>query len=426
MRLRTVHPLVTHRRHRAAISLMEVLISVAVIAIGLLGVAVLLPVAGKAARDGATYDYSSRIGQNATREFRLRGYHQSQAWFSADNDVPSIVVQGINNPVTKTCDLIWGVQTFDAFVDDRDPGPMAPTSLNQRILADTGDMLLPNDPGYHGIDLGAATIKLSRFKKAFCIDPRFYAAQIASGNITVPNVWGNPATYFPYHPITAPDQPRLKRITLRTSGGNGPMTVEQATQIFMASDDIVFDVPVDPTQLPKQVFARTGTNLEINRQFDGRLSWFATLVPRNTAVVDEQFVYTLSIVVCRNRGLAMDGVSEQIATVATTGGGVGGGEMTLAAFAPTVNLEVRTGDWLMLGRYHDYGSAASPAFEPIFKWYRVTSTDGRTGVPSTDVTLQGPDWNFDPNLPTFAFLVKDVVGVYERSIRLETSSLWGY
>ncbi len=415
-------------RHRAAISLLEVLISVGVISIGLLGVALLLPVAGKAARDGATYDYASRIGQNMTREFRLRGYHQWQSWFSADNPVPQIVVQNVNNSTTKTCDLTWGpFPSYDAYVDDRAPGPMAPSSLNQRIFNDTGDTLLPPDPGYRGIDAGAATIMLPRYKKSFCIDPRFYARQTVAGNITIPSAWGNPATFFPYYPVLAPDQPRLKRVTIRNSAGNGPMTVDQANKIFMASDDVVFDAPADPTLLPKQVFSRNSiTNLEISREFEGRLSWFATIVPRATAIVDEQNLYTLSIVVCRSRSLALDFESEQIGVVAGAfGGGIGGGELNIVNFSGT-SLSVRHGDWLMLGRYHNYGTVASPAFEPIFKWYRVTSTDGRLSTPNVDVTLQGPDWNFDPQLPTFAFLVKDVVGVYERSIRLETSSLWGY
>ncbi|MBM4004332.1 MAG: prepilin-type N-terminal cleavage/methylation domain-containing protein [Planctomycetes bacterium] len=406
--------------YRAGLSLMEVLISIAVIAIGLLGVAVLLPVAGKAARDGITYDNATRVGQNMLREFQLRGFAQPDAWYSADNTVPPIVVQQINNTNTMTCDLVFGVNpSYEAFVDDRQPGPMGPTSLNQRIPLETGDTLTQPDPGYQGIDVGASSVRLARHKKAFCIDPLFYARQIANNNITIPTLSSNRYTFFPAIAVSQADEPRMKRVTLRNSAGGGPMLLSQADKIFRYSDDLSLETDRDPLILPKQIFAREpNTGRDVVRESEGRLSWFATIAPRTTMLADQQDLYTLSIVVCRAR--TFFGIEEQMAFVSgATGAGVGGGEVELTSSLP---MSLRQGDWLMLARYHDFGSG----FEPLFKWYRVSATDGVTNVVKADVTLQGPDWNFDPVLITYAFLVNDVVAVYERTIRLDTSSLWGY
>ncbi len=55
------------------ITVLEVLISIGVVAVGLLGVAALIPAAGHHARKGLEADYRSQVGQAAFRDFRIRG-----------------------------------------------------------------------------------------------------------------------------------------------------------------------------------------------------------------------------------------------------------------------------------------------------------------------------------------------------------------
>jgi prepilin-type N-terminal cleavage/methylation domain-containing protein len=58
---------------RHGVTLMEVLISIAVVAIGLLGVVALIPVGGQQAQTGARNDRKANVGRRSFREFQVRG-----------------------------------------------------------------------------------------------------------------------------------------------------------------------------------------------------------------------------------------------------------------------------------------------------------------------------------------------------------------
>ena len=131
------------------------------------------------------------------------------------------------------------------------------------------------------------------------------------------------------------------------------------------------------------------------------------------------------------------------------GNGYGGGEVTLEAMSAEA-LKLRSGDWVMLMQNLSKGKP----YSPLFRWYRVAESESpywdgtqylegrpidhtipgnqsRPGNFERDVTLIGPDW---PWLATadsisgvpviYATLVTGVVAVYEKTIRLESSSLW--
>ena len=114
-------------------------------------------------------------------------------------------------------------------------------------------------------------------------------------------------------------------------------------------------------------------------------------------------------------------------------GGVGGGEVALVkrAVGLTRDLEVTTGDWLML--------AKNSATGPQFKWYRIIAADkdlapdsevtslGMTaGTEMRFVTLEGPDWFPDPTNSelTMAILFSNVIAVYQTTVRLGADPLY--
>jgi hypothetical protein len=165
-------------------------------------------------------------------------------------------------------------------------------------------------------------------------------------------------------------------------------------------------------------------------------------VPRvdpNNAFKDQ---YILSIVVFSRRDVnfTMDDLNERVVSVEDFyAAGVGGGDLRLRG-GSAEQLALKSGDWLMLMANLTVGSAGPPTipYTPYFRWYRVVETDNEPefsgGVWYRDATLQGPDWPVWTSSPTAAptatntraALIANVFAVYERTIRLETSSLWSY
>jgi hypothetical protein len=162
----------------------------------------------------------------------------------------------------------------------------------------------------------------------------------------------------------------------------------------------------------------------------------ATIVPKLDRMGNFRDLYTLSIVLFNRRDplMEMNAVNERLARVAQAAdfysGGYGGGDLKLTA-ARESDLDLREGSWVMLGGSVS-GSDGNPIF--VFQWYRVLAADMEThfddlgnadasdDVWTREVTIHGPDWHFG-RTPQVT-LVSGVVAVYEKTIRLETSSLW--
>jgi len=380
-------------RRRRGLTLMEVMFAIGVVMIGMLGIAILVPIAGKAAKDGASYDRAARLGLNAVREFHLREMGRPENWINPD-------YTAVGTPTTRTL--------------------------------------------------------------AFCIDPRFVAV-----NNQVNMAAGDPRRFFPYN--IAANMPAMRRVSLRRwsprLSNSTLMDLAAANEIFMAGDDLLIDAPVDPLLPAQQIYFSQNPASPDKRQSDGEFSWMATLCPRadtwaapNGAAPD---TYTLSIVVFQGRdsALALDGISERWAIIPFTpqynaffGGGLGGGDVALVdkslyyqlagGSAPPPapqELFVKRGQWILLARNILVGGNTLP----VFRWYKVTEVDPDelgiatsaellgsppSGVPIRHVTLFGQDWivgpSANPQEQTFAYIVPGVVAVYEKTIRLENSSLW--
>ena len=406
---------------RRGVSLLEVMFAIGVIAVGLLGVIAVLPLALSQVGRGDIADRSKRTGENAVAAFDMLAMRNPNTWrYAAGGTVghPSI------NPV--------------------------------------GGAISSN--------------------RAFCIDPRFVAANGAGSNTTYD------ATMFPYFtrpPLVTPPPPRMTRVSLARNPSNASslrMLTEQADLIFVADDELSFELPKDKTKPPEQEFGAKLPANYIKRMSEGTMSWMATVSPK--VDVDGQFkdAYTLSIVIFNRRDVSTVGRNQTMFEDANANGvvdagdtptynerlawiigdstdtdasrqfhgdGYGGGEVTIEALS-SQSLELRSGDWVMLM----LNLTSSTPYTPLFRWYRVVETESpywdgtqflegrpidrtisgnanRPGNYERHVTLIGADWPWLNSadkigtLPvTYATLVTGVVAVYEKTIRLETSSLW--
>ena len=367
------HHYYNRHRHPQGITLIEVMFASGIALFGLLVVIALIPLAGNEVRVGLQTDRMASLGRNAVKEFDIRGM--------------------------------------------RDP--------NQWSLQD-------GSPAF-------------RSKQAYAIDPRFVTRH---GNVA-----------FPYSSIATGTMPRISlRIkhprqknhqgscqkcldeVISIRNGNPvftQLTQLTADQLFMARDDLVLNFPDDRTLMSRPTWphALNGDGLPVlKRQYRGELSWMATVVPLPSGS-DE---YVLSIIVFSSRNITPEKWDEVDATVANVpertasvtmpllGGGWTGGEVQLTHPIPSTNnaklyaenvLKLQTNNWVML----------SGTFEktPLYRWYRVLNVGSigyGAGTASRHVTLQGADW--PPDIKTEATIMEGVVGVFEKRIRLETSSLW--
>jgi hypothetical protein len=392
------------------VSLLEVMFAIGVIGIGLLGVMAVIPLGLYQAGHGNLLDRATAAGLNAIEDFDVRGMRRPENWLYVDG-----------SPV------------------------MSP------------------------VKYGAAPHVAIGY--SFCLDPRFVSAP---ANSTVA-VSGTPldARFFPYAaPSGAPAlttpfnntsllaqtvpftqdaaQPRMARITLRASGITSylsPMSALQADRIFVSEDELVFDIPEESTLPPVQNDANG-----IRRLSEGTVSWLATIVPRSDSGAVTRGVYTLSIVILHKRDpeLAMwedanangtfeigeETGNERVLNVLPPieGAGYAGGDLVLQAASPEA-LQINEGEWVLLGGSAGVGGTNAEA--PEFKWFRVAIADTQPNLSGSvwelNITLQGadwqrPEWHFLPTdtrfRPTQATIVKGVVAVYERTVQLETTTLW--
>jgi Tfp pilus assembly protein PilV len=386
------HPTRPHAAGRAGITLIEILVSLGVLAVGLVGVATMLPLALHQSREGVMEDRKAAAGRRAFREFQVRGMANPENW-----------------------------------------------------VGDLG--IIPDQRGTHHVE-----------RAAYCLDPLGVAAA------TVDRSLAASVAYFPADAAAA-SVPVMARISLSAQPGRGtlaafrngnltpvPMSLWQAEEVFTQQDDLIFTAPEEDVLPPAQDWLANG-DVVVKRMSEGRYSWFATLLPDAAAANDPlQDLYHLSIVVTAERRPVVDIPAElryvaegasssdpgQIAPVTVDFGGAeldrsdgilgvayGGGDVTLKSPLP---IRPRLGQWLMLSQswQQRVGDRTMTQFD--FRWYRVVASDSADERDPQDssyrlpVTLRGADWQIRG--PAWAVLVPRVVAVYEKTIRLESSSLW--
>jgi hypothetical protein len=233
---------------------------------------------------------------------------------------------------------------------------------------------------------------------AFCLDP------VVVSELPAMNV-------FP----STPNSYNIPRVTLRRFSNLANNPLIQATLIdglFRFDDDLVFNRPIDRTLPAVQLYSSDPVPSQpIKRQYNGRFTWMATLSPSQTPTAPD--LYTLSVVVFDGRD--PDPANEVVMPI-ELGTGLGGGDVVFGqpiSGHALVDVDLRPDDWVML----------SPQTTPRYvRWYRVASVDREVVGPGKHGYLRGADW--DRTVDTQATFIKGVVGVFEKTFRLEDSSLW--
>lgn len=354
------------RRVRRGVSLLEVLISIFVLMVGLLGVAALIPVGRHHIAEGLKADRAAACGQAILHEARIRGWLDPTSWRYADGTPDgSAVVSGSQFP--RLPRRTYVIDPLFITYASSQPSPDYPKI--QRVPYDSATDLrrvtLARVPLSNGI------FSLSESQR-LC-------------------TWHDDLL-FPTPDDTA-DRPRA-------------LVLAEGTP-----SSILW--PIRPSD---NVAA---TNALLN-QNQGDFSWLLTVTPLvsdSMVELNNSVSYQLSVVVFQKRDLssvlAGSPPGERlIASINFGGFGYGGGDVELRS--PSAgNLEIKENDWIMV---------PFPDLPSRYEWYRVVATDD---APTWDdpnwkrnVTLAGRDWRFS-GVATNAVVFSDVAGVFTATVPSE-------
>jgi len=358
-----------HRRGRRGVTLLEVLISIFVLSIGLLGVAALIPVGRFAIVQTGIADRSAACGRAAQSEVQIRNMLNPYSWRYIDSSATPILQPVVNN-------------VFDpgeSFAID--PLFMAANNYGSGVGSFPYFQSLPTQPVW--------TIRRVTLAKVTGVNA---ATHLAFFNRIF--TWHDDLLF--HHPEDPTWRP-LQLQTFRDSSFFGT-----ARERAVADND---------SQNEWGWVSRAAMD-----QAEESYSWLATVSPAVAEAnleVDNRRLYEVSVVVFYKRDFAYN-PGDPVPSERTAGVRfLGGGDVVLTVPGTVENalrLEVEKDQWLML-----CGQAQVPDERPtapsnprnvlVPRWYRVVAVDEEPQLvdsqkpPGADnpwirfVTLAGPDWN---------------------------------
>jgi hypothetical protein len=365
---------------RRGVTIVEVLFSILVVSIGLLGSIAVFVVASTQMKKAIVNDSVGVIGRSAVHKFDTLAMRRPEKWHTWNGNY---------------------------FVPIFDPSKREFTNNSFSLV------------------------------QSYCIDSRFATAN--TGN------W-NAASTFPCNTPANQAGPRMHRVAFLTLPPLVPPNQAEADKLlarhrlfantaFWCEDDLTVMRSDKDRSLPaEQVFAKDASNVPVKRQSDGHFSWMATLSPTPQAgtlangnlgwIGGDSFV--LSVVVFHDRESDLNLEAERTLGATVLDDGSTGGEVQLTSADPA-RLKIKAGQWILLSGMRPLRGPNGNTVDTYayFRWYRVTTAEREpevvAGGHQIHATLIGQDWASDLTNQQ-AVVVDGVVGVYEKTIRLDYGS----
>jgi len=422
-------PRIGHR----GLSLIEVLISMFVLSVGLLGVASLLPVGQIQIAKGETAEQQRNVAEAAFGQIRA-------SWLNPANWYHFSSTGATRYDATAAGDYTYAGGHY----------PDTPTRLLFTVGANPTATNIPPaialPSGYRSLAGAILEFRTGRLRgiRRRVTGGSFTISALPAGLLPEPGdlfvvIRNQPFAIDPlYIAANNTADPSVDRFLSspgmhRISAMSGPTTSGRLTSMAVAEhavlsrDDLVFvEQEDDPTSTgidesgPAQLFyfeAGGSTAPSIKRQSTGDYSWLATFVPEIPNPTNDptgranDTVYNVSVAVFQRRPVR-DLTAEREVALTFTAGGYGGGFARLTS-SSAANLEdVAADEWLFAGRSDGM----------VFKWYRILSVTEVQQSGSEyvrEVTLAGADWPEAVNTTVTAKLFVGCVGVYQRSMQVD-------
>jgi hypothetical protein len=381
---------------RCGISLLEVLISMFVMLVGLLGVASLLPVGRFEVQRGAKIDRSSACGRVAFRDMKVRGVLNPNSWAAEPNG------NAVYNSGAQTFDFNGDGTTepFQAFaIDPLGEGSGAANGSRSFPYDPAGSLITP-PPRIPRITLGPG---LSVIARAALADMVFRSQDELAFDP------GNSTDLIP------------AQVLQKDTSANSLKRLSEGNYSWLAT------VVPDPNLTTSTNFSEIPCRVSVAVFYKRNL---------NTAGTGER--------ICGFNAVGGPGVSIedemrfQINAAAVDPQYSGSGE-------GAAHLNIKPGQWVLLATYK---SAAPTVW--YYAWHRIAAADdivhstnatygdaddkvvsvtspGTGGTWFRNVTLIGP--MSGPSITievanTTAFLFDDIIAIYERDMTLETDSMY--
>jgi hypothetical protein len=429
---------------RSAITLTEVLISMGILTLGLLGAAALFPVGGFYMKKAEIADRGSAIAQSVMNDVVARGSVDPKSWLAF---LPANIPQPSH--AIFPSDGKYSTPPLKRVTFTRPFADTLREALNQPTAA--------TDP-----------VLVSRqFGNAYVIDPLFIAAATPRPTESITQTSNVVASQFPAAAVTAfpkgsgwgyYDVPAwrswqsfasvsnpertwpIRRVTLQ-DGAGWPIDSSSADYYFRGNDDLATDLPARddrPSRSNWDPIPGLATATPMARQWTGDYSWIVSVVPTTNAARNalatnpEGFTYDVSVVVFYKRvlpsepaaytpgqaGVTATAAYERTVSAKIVSTGLNGGEILLQAFInssgqysdgiqgdPFDNL--RKGEWIMLCGPHPNGNTDGAPTSPdeirfSMNWYQVLSVESEVNDYLTDpkyqrlVAVRGPQWPWRP------------------------------
>ncbi len=459
---------VKHRRR--AMSLAEVLVSMGIMTIGLLGVAALFPVGGRYMQSGDIADNANAIAQAALDDAIIRGHLDPENWV-------------VHEP-------LWGNDNRFSYLLSGDHRNGSMYGL-RRFLSQY------NVPGSTvrviASNLYGVNARCAAYGDAFIIDPLGIATTLEDtslGNRLYTSLLNSmplrhfpalerftpsaTAAWAPWHTVGATWP--VRRVTSvhdpfnLNSSEDFHYGLPKAIESFSATDDLAASLPTDgdsPSLQLLETYQQNGNQVAAKRQSKGDYSWIISVSPGSSEARDalatqpDAYQYDVSVVVFNKRflGQGFEGTleAERLVNARVVTTGIAGGELLLEKRdsednAPYTDFEspfenLREGEYIMLAGPHPLSTDNRPML--FMQWYKVQSIED-SGEQTINgeviqlnrentvlVSLRGPDWPWQPtdnsNFGNTSLLPNDLrvgiipgaVAVHTKTMRLESGSDWG-
>ncbi len=369
---------------RHGLTLLEVLISIFVLAVGLLSVASLLPVASFQAQRALVNDRKAIVGQSAIREIKARGFLRPELWVNTAGGPLVIDAWGTLN-VTG----IFGAKWF------------RPVAIDPLMVAAGAKYTFTAPP--FATTMARATLAT------------FGAVNSASSYAAADQACVSQDDLVFDLPSNADAPP--------TGGFSGPVN----------GSGIV-------TPIKRRSEGRYSWMITLSPAYGDLIKNDSrALLIMSVVVFKDRAFNVMPTVPIKDpvSGTILKPAPERAVKVTFNGSTISGGDITITD-AAAANLNVNVGDWIMLGcTVTDMMASATQSTgvgRPAYRWYRVVTAAPAAQVSANswkrNITIAGPDLNVatllnnNPGTNATVFIYEGAVAVYERAVHLEGPSMW--